>query len=359
MRARFKRLEERVAELESSGLARSLRPLFPTGPTTAELEGQEIQVFSSNDYLGLAWELRSSWRGRGAGSSRLIAGDRNAHHALEEKLEELFCGPALVFPSGYQANLALMTSLFEAGDLVASDALNHASIIDGLRLSKAECSVIPHGRPSAIPPKSTAVVVEGLYSMDGDQLSLSEYQSKRRWLVVDEAHAVGCIGPKGRGASYEQELVPDVVVGTLGKAYGAAGAFVICPLELKQLLISRGRSFVYTTGLAEAAASAALVGLERADQERRDLLTSRVRRFRAGLADLGRFPPGKDHIVPLVLGPSTMVAAQALLEEGFFVPGIRAPTVGKGQERLRFSLSAGHSDDQIDALLAAIDRVIR
>ncbi len=359
MRARFKRLEERVAALEGSGLARSLRPLFPTGPTTAELEGREIQVFSSNDYLGLAWELRSSWRGRGAGSSRLIAGDRNAHHALEEKLEELFCGPALVFPSGYHANLALMSTLFEDGDVVASDALNHASIIDGLRLSKATRRVIPHADPAAIPQDSTAVVVEGLYSMDGDQLPLSEYKRRDRWLVVDEAHAVGCIGPKGRGASYEQGLVPDVVVGTLGKAYGAAGAFVIVPWELKQLLISKGRSFVYTTGLAEAAARAALVGVERADQGRRERLASRVQRFRAGLADLGRFPPGKDHIVPLVLGPATMAAAQALLEEGFFVPGIRAPTVARGQERLRFSLSAAHSDAQIDALLAAIDRVIR
>lgn len=359
MRARFKRLEQRVAEVKASGLKRELRPLTPTGPTTAELSGRSLDVFSSNDYLGLAWELRRHWRGRGATSSRLIAGDRNAHHALEEALEELFHGAALVFPSGYHANLALMSTLFEQGDVVASDSLNHGSIIDGLRLSKARRVVVPHATPEKLPADATAVVVEGLYSMDGDQLALEEYQHPDRWLVVDEAHAVGCVGPRGRGASYEQGVVPDVVVGTLGKSYGAAGAFIIGPPELKELLISRGRSFVYTTGLAEAAARAALAGLERADEERRSLLASRVRRFRAGLADLGRFPPGKDHIVPVVLGPATMAAAQALLEAGIYVPGIRAPTVAPGQERLRFSLSAAHSDEQIDRCLCAIDRVLR
>lgn len=354
--ARFSRLRERLEAVERDGLRRRLRPLFPTGPTTAELDGAEIDVFSSNDYLGLARRLRSSWRGCGTGSSRLIAGDRNAHHALEEKLEELFCAPALVFPSGYQANLAVMTTLFEAGDRVASDALNHASIIDGLRLSKADVLVVDHGAPS--PGGVRGHVVEGLYSMDGDQLALRPLVGEP-WLVVDEAHAVGCLGPAGRGAGFEQNVVPDVLIGTFGKAYGAAGAFVIGPVDLKELLVSRGRSFVYTTGLAEPAARAALKGLELATDELREQLAENVRRFRSGLHQLGgRVPPGKDHIVAVVLGENTMPAAERLLDAHIYVPGIRYPTVARGQERLRFSLSAAHTPEQIDRCLEALGRCL-
>ena len=354
---RFRRLAERLAELEKRGLRRQLTPLFPTSPTTAELDGDEIIVFSSNDYLGLARELRSSWRGCGTGSSRLIAGDRNAHHVLEERLEALWCNAALVFPSGYQANLAVMSTLFEAGDLVASDALNHASIIDGLRLSPCVRHVVEHPTRE-LPEQLRGVVVEGLYSMDGDQLDLSRYIGEH-WLVVDEAHAVGCLGPHGLGASYEQNVVPDVVIGTFGKAYGAAGAFVIGPPDFKELLISRGRSFVYTTGLAEPAARAALAGLDAATDERRELLGENVRRFRSGLHEIGRVPPGKDHIVAVVLGAQTMDIAAKMLEAGFYVPGIRYPTVAEGQERLRFSLSAAHTREQIDRCLEALDRCLR
>ena len=353
---RYKRLAERLAEVDRRGLRRRLQALFPTGPTTAELDGDEVVVFSSNDYLGLARELRKSWRGCGTGSSRLIAGDRNAHHLLEERLEAMWCNPALVFPSGYQANLAVMTTLFEAGDLVASDALNHASIIDGLRLSPCVREIVEHGSRE-LPELIRGLVVEGLYSMDGDQLDLSRLQGDH-WLVVDEAHAVGCLGPHGLGASYEQNIVPDVLVGTFGKAYGAAGAFVVGPPELKELLISRGRSFVYTTGLAEPAARAALAGLEAATDERREMLAENVRRFRSGLHQLGRVPPGKDHIVSVVLGPQTMKVAEQLLARGVYVPGIRYPTVAEGQERLRFSLSAAHTPEQIDGCLEALSQVL-
>ncbi|MCP4805079.1 MAG: 8-amino-7-oxononanoate synthase [Proteobacteria bacterium] len=353
---RFARLGERLDEIEREGLRRQLRPLFPTGPTTAELAGAEVDVFSSNDYLGLARRLRSAWRGCGTGSSRLIAGDRNAHHALEEKLEALFCAPALVFPSGYHANLAVMTTLFESGDRVASDALNHASIIDGLRLSSAKVEVVEHG--AASPDGVRGHVVEGLYSMDGDQLELRKLVGSP-WLVVDEAHAVGCLGPGGRGASFEQNVVPDVLIGTFGKAYGAAGAFVIGPPELKRLLTSKGRSFIYTTGLAEPAARAALMGMELATDALREQLAENVRRFRSGLHQLGgRVPPGKDHIVGVVLGDRTMQAADTLLDQHIFVPGIRYPTVPRGQERLRFSLSAAHTPEQIDRCLEVLGRCL-
>jgi len=321
--------------------------------------GRELLVFSSNDYLGLAHhpEVAGAWRGAGCGSSRLIAGSRTCHRELEEALERHFGQPALVFSSGYQANLAVLTTLFDRGDLVASDALNHASIIDGLRLGRADRSVRPHG---ALPePGCAGGVVEGLYSMDGDTLDLPGWRARVEALVVDEAHAVGCLGPGGRGAAAAQGVRPDVLVGTFGKAFGAAGAFVIGPHPLKELLISQGRSFVYTTALAEPAVRAALAGLELATAERRGALDAVVARFRAGLRELGLAATGHHHIVPLVLGSRTMAVAEALCEVGLYVPGIRWPTVPRGEERLRFSLSAAHTAEHVDRALEALDAALR
>lgn len=334
---RSRRLSERLAELDEQGLRRGLRALTPTGPTTALLDGRAVDVFSSNDTLGLAWELREHWQGGGVGSSRLISGDRPAHRALEAALQARYGQRALLFSSGYQANLALMSTLFEEGQIVGSDASNHASLIDGLRLSPAGKVVVPHLK--APPARVDGYVFEALYSMDGDR-GLPHRPSDECWLVCDAAHSVGT------------GLVPDhdVLVGTLGKAFGAAGAFVCGPDDLIELLISRGRSFVYTTGLAEPAAVAALEGLSRATPERAELLRDRVARFRAGLPSA----PGQDHIVPVILGEATMRAASALLDRGIYVPGIRWPTVPRGQERLRFSLSSAHTDAQIDRALDAL-----
>jgi len=343
-------LRARVAAIRSQGLERSLRPLLPIGPTRAVLAGQEVDVFSSNDYLGLAWqpELKEAWKGTGCGSSRLLAGTRAGHQQLEETLEELFGMPALVFSSGYQANLAVLTTLFQEGQVVGSDALNHASLIDGLRLSRAATEVLPHG--TCLPSNLDGVVVEGLYSMDGDTPDLQQHNGAC-WLVVDEAHAVGALGPQGRGVSWMQGVQPDVLIGTFGKAYGAAGAFVVGPQDLKDLLISTGRSFVYTTALAEPAARAALAGLLAATEERRQRLADRVQRFRVGLHQLGIETLGQHHVVPVLTRERTMEVAASLQEKGTFVPGIRAPTVPEGEERLRFSLSAEHTDDQVDRVL--------
>jgi len=325
-----------------------------TGPVTAWDGERALLVLSSNDYLGLAQdpELRGAWTGGGSGSSRLIAGSRTAHQALEQALEDHFGQPALVFSSGYQANLAVLTTLFTDEDTVASDQLNHASIIDGLRLARAAAQVIPHGQ---LPPSGTpGGVVEGLYSMDGDTVDLPAWRSRVAALVVDEAHAVGVLGPGGRGQAAAADVWADVRVGTLGKAYGAAGAFVLGPRALKSLLVSLGRAFVYTTALAEPAARAGLVGLELADDERRERLAARVARFRKGLTQLGLETRGAHHVVPVVLGGRTMAVASRLLEGGILVPGIRWPTVPRGQERLRFSLSAAHTPDQLDRTLDAL-----
>ena len=350
---RYSPWKRRLQALDGTGLTRRLRPLTPTGPVTAIINGRQYIVASSNDYLGLAYEVGQAATGTGCGASRLLTGDRPIHHQLEEALEALFGRPALVFPSGYHANLAVFSTVGEASDLLCSDAQNHASIIDGLRLSPAQKQVVPHAQPQAIPDHARLIVIEGLFSMDGDTPPIASYPGEP-WLAVDEAHAVGCLGPQGRGAAAKAGVTPDIIIGTLGKAYGAAGAFVIGPPELKHLLLNLGRSFIFTTGIAEPVAAMALEGVRRATEELREQLAARVRRFRSGLDQLGWKPLGSAHIVPLVVGPKAMEMSQMLFEKGILAPGIRSPTVSVGHERIRFSVSAAHTNQQIDTILEAL-----
>ena len=353
-------LKRRVAALTEAGLRRQLQSLRMTSPTSGMLDGRQVEVFCANDYLGLAQhpEVVAAYQGAGAGAARLISGNRPAHVALEQALSELYGRPATLMSSGYHANLALLCTVLESQDVVASDALNHASIIDGLRLSGAQRIILPHGDASAIPHDARMAVVEGLYSMDGDVPDLAAYQSPGRWLSVDEAHAFGVLGPQGTGVAAAQDIEPDFVVGTLGKALGVYGAFVVGPPVLRELLISRGRSFIFTTGLPEPVANAALVALGLANDERRAQLASNVRRLRRGLSDLGLANESGHHIVPVRLGERTMGVAQRLLERGYWVAGIRPPTVAAGTERLRITLSAAHTATQIDGLIDAIDKEV-
>jgi 8-amino-7-oxononanoate synthase len=352
---RYSTWTARLAQIEQAGRTRRLRPLRPSGPVTAYLDDQELIIACSNDYLGIAWDLGRSHthQGGGAGGSRLISGDRPAHHALEAALEEIFGRPALVFPSGYHANLAVFSTVCTAGEHIASDQLNHASIIDGLRLGKASRSVFPHGDFEAITPEASLIAIEGLYSMDGDWLRLASLP-KTPLLAVDEAHAVGCLGPKGRGVAAAQGVEPDILIGTFGKAYGASGAFVIGPSELKELLINKGRSFIFTTGIPEVVAKLALEGLRRATAERRERLAARVKTFRRALEQLGWRPLGHAHIVPVVIGPQVMEVAAKLLEAGIYAPGIRWPTVAKGQERIRFTVSSEHTPAMLNRIAEAM-----
>jgi len=361
MSGRYGRLTDRLAALEVAGRRRRLRPLSVTGPTTARLGGQELVVFCSNDYLGLAHHpaVRAAWTGGATGSARLISGDRPTHHALEEALTDLYGRPATLLSSGYHANLALLTTVLERGDVVASDALNHASIIDGVRLSRADKVIVPHNQPEALPADARLAVIEGLYSMDGDRPPVAAYQGTH-WLAVDEAHSFGVIGPEGRGTAAAQGATPDFVVGTLGKAIGAYGAFIIGPPALRALLLSAGRTFIFTTGLPEPAAAAALTGLRLSRAEGlREQLSANVARLRQGLSQEGLCALGQDHIVPVVCGPRTMAIAAALLEAGFYAPGIRPPTVAPGTERIRLTASAAHTDDQIDGLIEALSAAVR
>jgi 8-amino-7-oxononanoate synthase len=352
---RFAPWTDRLAAIRAADQWRTLRTVAPTGPTTGTVDGRPCILACTNDYLGLAWDptVRAAATGGGAGGSRLISGTRPAHHALEAALEERFGRPALFFPSTWHANLAVLQAAFAPGDEVASDALNHASIIDGLRLGRATRRVVPHADPDAVPATARAVVVEGLFSMDGDSPDLRRYPTAP-WLIVDEAHAVGALGPDGRGAAAAQGVTPDVLIGAFGKAYGAAGGFVIGPPALRELLINAGRSFLFTTAPPEPVAALALAGLRAATDERRAALADRVAQLRRGLQALGWSPLGHAHIVPLVVGPNALALAARLLERGVFAPAIRYPTVPRGQERLRFTVSAAHTPTQIDQILAAL-----
>lgn len=353
--SRYAPWSRRLEAIADAGRTRSLRAVAPTGPTTAQIDGREVIVACSNDYLGLAWDrrVREAAAGGGAGGSRLISGSRPTHHAIEDALEDHFGRPALTFGSGWAANLAVGASVCVAGDTVASDALNHASLIDGLRLGRGRRVVVPHADPAAIPPDARMIVVEGLYSMDGDVPPLSRYP-RDPWLVVDEAHAVGALGPEGRGAAAALGVTPDIMVGTFGKAYGAAGAFVVGPPELKALLVNEGRPFIFSTAPPEPVVRMALAGLACADDALREQLAANTIRLRRQLAQLGWRPLGDHHIVPIVVGNGAMGLARRLLEAGVYAPGIRWPTVPRGQERIRLTVSAAHTPSQLDRVCEAL-----
>lgn len=352
---RYRPWRQRLARISEAGQRRVLRTLEPTGPVTGQLDGRPVLVACSNDYLGLAWdpEVRAAAHGGGSASSRLISGTRPVHTALEEALGDWLGRPALLFGSGYQANLAVFSTLCEKTDTIASDAANHASMIDGLRLGRAQRVVTPHCDPDAIPANVRMIALEGLYSMDGDIPPFTRYPEPP-WLAVDEAHAIGCLGPDGRGAAAAAGIEPDVLIGTFGKAFGAAGAFVSGPPEMIDLLINKGRSFIFTTAMPEPVAAMALAGLQRARPELRDRLAHNARRLRSGLTTLGWRPLGEAHIVPVVVGARAMTIAQSLLEQGIWAAGIRYPTVPLHQERIRFTVSAAHSDTDIDRILDAM-----
>ena len=325
-----------------------------TGPVTGLLDGCPVVVACSNDYLGLSWhpDIRAAAHGSGSGGSRLIAGSRPIHAELEAALEEWLGRPALLFSSGYQANLAVFSTVCSTGDIIASDAANHASIIDGLRLSRAERCITPHASPDAVPADARLVVTEGLFSMDGDIPPLADYPHEP-WLAVDEAHAIGCLGPGGRGAAAAAGRTPDIRIGTFGKAFGAAGAFVEGPIELKELLVNAGRSFIFTTAPPEPVAAMALAGLRAATDELRERLAANTRALRDGLAQRGWSVLGDAHILPVVAGDGAIQLANDLLEQGVFAPAIRYPTVPAGTERIRLTSSAAYTSTHVERILDA------
>jgi len=351
-----------------------------------QLDGKAVLNFCSNDYLGLAQHpdvvaalKRGADRyGVGAGASHLINGHGRAHHALEEELADFVGGPrALLFSSGYLANLGVITALLGKGDTLLQDRLNHASLIDAGRLSGARLQRYLHGDAQSLDTHlqklvhnqhRTLIATDGVFSMDGDLAPLPALAGRARqhhaWLMVDDAHGLGVLGPQGRGTldhfQLDDSQVP-ILMGTLGKAFGSFGAFVAGSETLIETLIQQARSYIYTTALppAVAEASRASLNLVRAADDRREKLAALIQRLRRGAQQLGlKLMASPTAIQPLLVGDSQQAVTlshRLLHEHQIMVSAIRPPTVPAGSARLRITLSAAHSEAQVDRLLAALE----
>jgi len=374
-------LTAELAELDLKDSRRACPELSGNSRVRVGVAGASALSFASNDYLGLAADPRlassaaetAAKEGFGASASRLVSGDLPALRRLEAALAAyLGRDTALVFPSGYQANIGALTALAGPADLIVSDALNHASLIDGCRLSRARVAVYPHldlKAADALLDDPTArrrlLVTESLFSMDGDTAPLPELMelADRRGaiLVVDEAHALGVRGPRGRGLCAAAGVAPDVLIGTLGKAFGAAGGFVTGSTPLRDLLVNRARTFIFTTAVPPPVAAAALQAIEIAataeGDQRREQLAGLGERLRSGLATRrAGSTTAAGPIYPVLLGSNerALAVSAGLRARGFFVPAIRPPTVPAGTARLRITLSAAHTVEEVDALMDAL-----
>lgn len=380
------RLRTDLAALDARALRRVRRRVdTPCGPHV-RVDGREMLAFCSNDYLGLAAEpalaeaLAEGARrwGAGSGASHLVSGHYAVHDALEQRLAA-FVGleRALYFSTGFMANTGILPALVGRGDAIFADRLNHASLVDGALLSRATLHRYPHADVAALEhalASSTAarklIVTDSVFSMDGDVAPLAELLALAErfdaWLVVDDAHGFGVLGPQGRGAIAEARIASwrVVYVGTLGKAAGVAGAFVAGHEAVVEWLMQKARPYIFTTGAPPALAYALLASCDliESGDNRRHHLKALIERLRCAL-ELTRWTllPSRTPIQPVVVGENTeaLRVARALWDEGFWVPAIRPPTVPVGTARLRISLSAAHSEDDVERLAAALNRLER
>lgn len=379
-------LTSRLAERRVADLYRQ-RPLLqtPQGPEVL-VDGQPLLAFCSNDYLGLANhpEVRAAFTagierwGVGGGASHLVIGHSAPHHELEEALAAFTGRPrALLFSTGYMANLAAVTALVGQGDSVLQDRLNHASLLDAGLLSGARFSRYLHNDANSLASRlakaqgNSLVVTDGVFSMDGDCADLPVLCATAKqygaWLMVDDAHGFGPLGAHGGGVVERYQLSTEdvpVLVGTLGKAFGTAGAFVAGSDELIETLIQFARSYIYTTSQPPAVACASLKSLQLLQGEawRREHLQALIKQFRHGAEQLGlTLMPSDTPIQPIVVGESghALRLATLLRERGILVGAIRPPTVPAGSARLRVTLTAAHSSAQVDLLLDALDHAWR
>jgi 8-amino-7-oxononanoate synthase len=389
-----------MARLETGTLARELEVLErqhqrrqrrkvealpdPRHPERVSVDGRVLLNFCSNDYLGLrshpdlisaASECMQRY-GVGAGAAHLVSGHSLEHSSLEAELAEFVERPrALLFSSGYLANLGVISVLAGRHQLIAADRLNHASLIDAAQLAGARLRRYAHADAAACARLldehggARLIVTDGVFSMDGDIAPLASLARAAHaggaWLVVDDAHGIGVLGAHGRGAleiaGLDTAAVP-VLVGTLGKALGCFGAFVAGDTALIETLIQRARTYIYTTAIPPAIAAATRAALRLVQREpwRRQQLQRLVDRFRAGAAVRGLpLASSPTPIQPVIVGDSARALAlsEALLQRGFWISAIRPPTVPRGSARLRITLSAAHDEAQVDALLAALGEV--
>lgn len=378
-------LSSRLAERRSAHLYRQ-RPLLASPQSVhAVVDGQSLLAFCSNDYLGLANHPQVAeamidgvrrW-GAGGGASHLVVGHSGAHHQLEEALAEFTGRPrALLMSSGYMANMGAITALVGQGDTVLQDRLNHASLLDAGLLSGARFSRYLHNDAQSLQQRlgkasgNTLVVSDGVFSMDGDLAKLPEICATARhhdaWVMVDDAHGFGCLGATGAGIVEHYGLgledVP-VLVGTLGKAFGTAGAFIAGSEELVETLIQFARPYIYTTSQPPAVAWATLKSLQllRDESWRREHLARLIAQFRAGASALGlQLMDSPTPIQPLLIGDSqrALQLSAGLRQRGILITAIRPPTVPQGTARLRVTLSAEHSEDDIARLLEALQQTL-
>ena len=378
---------QRLEQLRARGTHRRMRVLDGAQAPRMSVDGREVLLFAGSNYLDLAHHpevVEAGVRamrdlGCAAGGSRLINGNLRLHEELEEELAKfLGADAALSFATGYMANVGLIPALVGQDDVVVSDALAHASIIDGCRLSRASVRVFPHGDLGALeetlrevvsPRRRVLLALDGVYSMDGDTAPLAEAVALARrfdaLVLVDDAHGTGTLGASGRGTPEHcgvREGI-DVLVGTLGKALGSFGAFVAGSRLLRELLVNEARSFIFSCALAPGPVASARASLALVQREpwRREQLQRNAHRLRAALAGHAiSTAPSTTQIVPVVIGESrrTMDVCARLLERGFYTQGIRYPSVPEGTARLRITPMASHVDAEIDALAQAVAQEI-
>jgi 8-amino-7-oxononanoate synthase len=376
-------IQNELEEIKSRGLLRRTRLVSGRQSARVTCDGQEVLLLCSNNYLGLADHPALAAAaiaaiqecGTSSGASRLVSGTMELHERLERAVAA-FKGSdaALLFNSGHAANTGIIPALIGRGDVVFSDRLNHASIVDGIMLSGARLVRYPHNDVTALAllmekhaGGRTLIITDGVFSMDGDIAPLEKLtELKRRHgalLMVDDAHGSGVLGRQGRGSADLSGVAKDVdvVMGTFGKALGSFGAYAAVSAELRELLINRARSFIFSTSLPPAVLAASLAAVELVQTAEGDTLRGQLRRnslfFRNSLAAAGfAIPDGSTQIVPIVIGSAvtTMQFSEALLAEGLFAQGIRPPTVPPGTSRLRFTLMATHLPDD---LAAAVERI--
>src|SRR2546422_6305928 len=382
-------LGERLEELRKQGLLLHERVLEgPTG-ARARFDGRDVINLASNNYLGLAAHPRmreaaskaAAELGAGSGAVRTIAGTMSLHRELEKRFAA-FKGAeaAIMFQSGFAANSGTVAAILAKEDVIVSDQLNHASIIDGARLSRAEIKVFPHKDAGAAdellgqtkaPGRRQLLITDGVFSMDGDIAPLPELvdvaEKHGAIMMIDDAHASGVLGPGGKGTVGHFGLDPsrvDVQVGTLSKAIGVMGGFIAGPAHLIQWLVNRGRPFLFSTSAPPAVAAACIAALDviRDEPERIERLWSNTNLFKKGLHDLG-FDTGTSEtpITPVMAGEETKAVelSRLLWEEGVFSPAIVFPTVAKGRSRVRTIVTADHTEEDLKAALEAFETVGR
>ncbi|MCA1057473.1 8-amino-7-oxononanoate synthase [Rossellomorea aquimaris] len=378
-------LNQRIEKTKQAGLYRELRTMSTAPQPKMVVNGTQQIVFSSNNYLGLANDpmvMEKALKvlqefGMGSSGSRLTTGNTEWHEKLEQRIASFKrMDAALLFSSGYLANIGVLSALPEKGDVLLSDQLNHASIIDGCRLSKAETVIYKHSDMSNLEEKLKEtqtytrrfIVTDGVFSMDGTIAPLDEIMklSERydAYVIVDDAHATGVLGERGRGTSELFGVSPDVVIGTLSKAVGVEGGFVTGSNVLIDFLINHTRTFIFQTSLPPVSCGAAYTAFDIIEkgQKLREKLHRQIDVIKSSLESMGFTVYGQDTpIIPVIIGDAekSVMFSKKLQENGIYAPAIRPPTVPEGESRIRLTVTATHNDSEIQHLLAAFEEIGR